>query len=393
MPSRGSGPQPQMRAGESTTRKAPPTTTTTAGSRMLPAPRRTLPSVLKSQTAPAPAKTTLEYVSAAASTPSVPPMARYSRGPPHSMPTVNAAAKASAMRSPWSTSASASRRRPPPRARAIAEAIPTPMPPADIVCISMTSGNTRAMPASASRPALSGGQVARAARRALDAAGHPRPALRVAALPGSPELPRGDRSQCALGASQDSRGARHRRPAVLLRAPAACRLRADASRAGSRDGGGRPRRVGRAARPQGRGARPRRVRCRAGAEVLLPEVRHAGERAHRASARAPEDGPPAPRRRALRSGQRVADDLRLDHVDDHLRDVRGVVGHPLQEARDQDQPDGARDRPRVFHHEGQQLTEDLLLEGVDLGVFGAHASRELRVSRHEGIEGLLDHAL
>src|SRR3989442_636330 len=56
------------------------------------------------------------------------------------MPTLKAAAKASAMRSPCSASASASRRRPPPRARAIAEAIPTPMPPADIVCISMTSG-------------------------------------------------------------------------------------------------------------------------------------------------------------------------------------------------------------------------------------------------------------
>src|SRR2546422_5181488 len=39
-----------------------------------PAPRRTLPSVLKSQKAPAPAKTTLEYVRAAASAPSVPPI-------------------------------------------------------------------------------------------------------------------------------------------------------------------------------------------------------------------------------------------------------------------------------------------------------------------------------
>src|SRR5207244_3092747 len=81
MPRRGNGPQPQISAGESTRRSGPPATTTTAGSRMLPAPRRTLPSVLKSQNAPAPAKTTLEYVSAAASAPSVPPIAR-ERGAP-----------------------------------------------------------------------------------------------------------------------------------------------------------------------------------------------------------------------------------------------------------------------------------------------------------------------
>src|SRR2546428_46083 len=87
MPRRGNGPQPQINAGESTTRSGPPPTTTTAGSRMLPAPRRMLPSVLKSQKAPAPAKTTLEDGRAAASAPSVPPIARERRGArPHSHP-------------------------------------------------------------------------------------------------------------------------------------------------------------------------------------------------------------------------------------------------------------------------------------------------------------------
>src|SRR5260221_155315 len=51
----------------------------------------------------------------------------------------------------WITSASASARRPAPRARATAEATPPPIPPADIVCISMTSGNTIQTPASADR--------------------------------------------------------------------------------------------------------------------------------------------------------------------------------------------------------------------------------------------------
>ena len=56
---------------------------------------------------------------------------------------------ASAITTAWITSASASARRPAPSARATAEATPPPMPPADIVCISMTSGNTIETPASA----------------------------------------------------------------------------------------------------------------------------------------------------------------------------------------------------------------------------------------------------
>ena len=76
MSSRGNGPQPQINAGESATSTGPPATTTSAGSSMLPAPRSTEPSVLNSHTAMAPTKTTLEYIRAAASAPSVPPIAR-----------------------------------------------------------------------------------------------------------------------------------------------------------------------------------------------------------------------------------------------------------------------------------------------------------------------------
>ena len=58
------------------------------------------------------------------------------------------------MTSAWSASASASARRPPPSARAIADEMPPPMAPADIICISMSSGNTSATPASGSVPSL-----------------------------------------------------------------------------------------------------------------------------------------------------------------------------------------------------------------------------------------------
>ena len=46
----------------------------------------------------------------------------------------------------------ASTRRPAPSARATAEATPPPMPPADMVCMSMTSGKVTDTPASASAP-------------------------------------------------------------------------------------------------------------------------------------------------------------------------------------------------------------------------------------------------
>ena len=57
------------------------------------------------------------------------------------------------------TSASAWSRRPAPSARAIADEMPPPMAPAEIICISMTPGNTSAMPASASVPSLATNQV------------------------------------------------------------------------------------------------------------------------------------------------------------------------------------------------------------------------------------------
>ena len=56
--------------------------------------------------------------------------------------------------SAWIVSASASSRRPPPSARAIAEEMPPPIAPADIICISITTGNTSATPASAAVPSL-----------------------------------------------------------------------------------------------------------------------------------------------------------------------------------------------------------------------------------------------
>src|SRR5438552_2408635 len=62
--------------------------------------------------------------------------------------------KPTAMTSAWTTSAWASSRRPAPSRRATADEIPPPMAPADIICISISTGKTSATPASASVPSL-----------------------------------------------------------------------------------------------------------------------------------------------------------------------------------------------------------------------------------------------
>src|SRR5262249_38583018 len=56
------------------------------------------------------------------------------------------------MASAWTTSESASARRPAPSVRATAEEIPPPTAPADIICMSISTGKTSATPASASVP-------------------------------------------------------------------------------------------------------------------------------------------------------------------------------------------------------------------------------------------------
>jgi hypothetical protein len=74
MPMPGIGPQPKISSGDAGIRNTTPTTVTLAGTDMLPVPRMMAESELKSHTSTAPAKTQLEYVSAASSAGPVPPM-------------------------------------------------------------------------------------------------------------------------------------------------------------------------------------------------------------------------------------------------------------------------------------------------------------------------------
>src|SRR4029079_11764239 len=50
----------------------------------------------------------------------------------------------------------------------------------------------------------------------------------------------------------------------------------------------------------------------------------------------------------------------LDDVDDLLGEVLGVVADTLDRLGDEDQVDARRDRPRVLHHEGDELAQQAL---------------------------------
>ena len=75
MPRAGIGPRPKISTGESGTSSTTPRQIAIEGTSMLPVPRMTLASAFISQISTLPAKTTLEYFSAASSDPPRPPMA------------------------------------------------------------------------------------------------------------------------------------------------------------------------------------------------------------------------------------------------------------------------------------------------------------------------------
>jgi hypothetical protein len=119
---------------------------------MLPAPRTMAASTLVNQMTTAPLNSTFEYASAASSAAPRPPMPPKMARPKPSRATMNNAASNSPMNIACCARRLASSPRPAPSARATAAVVAPPMPPADICSISIESGNTSAMPASASAP-------------------------------------------------------------------------------------------------------------------------------------------------------------------------------------------------------------------------------------------------
>jgi predicted Rdx family selenoprotein len=62
---------------------------------------------------------------------------------------------------------------------------------------------------------------------------------------------------------------------------------------------------------------------------------------------------------------RVAHVGATHHEDDHLGDVGGVIAEPLELLGDEHQAGGAPDVARVFHHQAQELIEELVIERIE----------------------------
>lgn len=100
------------------------------------------------------------------------------------------------------------------------------------------------------------------------------------------------------------------------------------------------------------------------------------------------------RTRLLRAVDRVmADVARFDDEDDVFGDVGGVIANALEVPRNQDEIDRRLDGVRVAEDIGQQLSEDLILERIELVVLDEDSAGTGDVAGDERVERLAEHTL
>ena len=75
----------------------------------------------------------------------------------------------------------------------------------------------------------------------------------------------------------------------------------------------------------------------------------------------------------------MADDLSFHHVDHQFRHICGMVGDAFQRFADERQANGARNRSRIFDHEGQQFAKQLMCQIIDEVVVGTDFPCQRRV--------------
>ena len=89
--------------------------------------------------------------------------------------------------------------------------------------------------------------------------------------------------------------------------------------------------------------------------------------------------------------RQVADVLAVDHVDDVLADVLGVVADALQRPRHPQHVERAADRARIFHHERDALALDRFVLLVDQPILLRDRHRAFRIEARERIERFVHH--
>ena len=71
----------------------------------------------------------------------------------------------------------------------------------------------------------------------------------------------------------------------------------------------------------------------------------------------------------------MSDDFSFDHVDHQLGNIGGMIGDAFERLADERQPNGTRNRSRIFDHERQKFAKQLVRQIIDEVVIGADFSR------------------
>ncbi len=80
----------------------------------------------------------------------------------------------------------------------------------------------------------------------------------------------------------------------------------------------------------------------------------------------------------------------LDHVIDGLGDVGGVIAGALDVLGDEQQMRAQPDGARIFHHVGQKLAEQAVVDLVDLAVVAPHRFGAFGIAVGIGIQHQLE---
>src|SRR6187551_1885494 len=89
--------------------------------------------------------------------------------------------------------------------------------------------------------------------------------------------------------------------------------------------------------------------------------------------------------------RRMTDDLPFHHVDDEFGHICRVVGDTFQVLADKGQANSARNRSRIFDHEGEEFAKQLVREIVNKVIVRADLPRLRRIRTHKRVQGFSHH--